>query len=255
MGQTERPTVPPEPARRVTHPTLAAYRYLTQALRDGRFQAGARLPSERELSAELGVSRATVRQVLQALAEEGLLNAVPQRGWFVPEAVLTEPNVLLSFTELARAQGRTPEVRLLRSEVRTASLEEADRLGVAPTSPIREVERLRFLDGAPVCLEVNRLPLARVPELRDNELTTSIYAALAEESGRQVTRAEFVVQAGPADERTAEYLDAAAGTPVLVGDERTFDQNGEAVLLGRITYRWEAYRFEATLFRGREHMT
>lgn len=238
--------------RRTTHPTLEAYRQLLARLRAGTYPAGSQLPAERQLSSELGISRATLRQVLHALAQEGLLEAVPQRGWFVPQAVLTEPNVLLSFTELAQAQGRTPSSKVLDDRLRPASLDEADRLAVAPTSPIREVERLRLLDGVPVCVEVSRVPLARVPALRDVDLTGSIYAALTEHAGREATRAEFIVHAGPAEEHTAELLETTAGEPVLTGDERTFDQAGEPVLLGRSTYRWEAYRFEATLYRSRD---
>lgn len=236
--------------RRETHPTLEAYRQLLARLRAGSYPAGSRLPSERQLSIELGISRATLRQVLNALAHEGMLEAVPQRGWFVPQAVLTEPNTLVSFTELARAQGRTPSSRMLESRIRPASLDEADRLGVAPTSPVREVERLRLVDGVPVCVEVSQLPLARLPQLRNVDLDASIYAAIAEHAGREATRAEFVVHAGPADEPVAELLGTSAGAPVLIGDERTFDQTGDPVLLGRSTYRWEAYRFEATLYRS-----
>ncbi len=241
--------VDPGSTRRGTHPTLEAYRRLLARLRSGTYPSGSQLPSERQLSAELDVSRATLRQVLNALSQEGLLDPVPQRGWFVPEAVLTEPNVLLSFTELAIAQGRTPSAKVLGSRIRPASLDEADRLALAPTSPIREVERLRLLDGVPVCVEVSRLPLARIPELEKVDLTDSIYAALSEHAGREATRAEFVVHAGPADETIAELLDTEPGAPVLIGDERTMDASGEPVLLGRSTYRCEAYRFEATLYR------
>jgi GntR family transcriptional regulator len=239
----------PERARRTTHPTLEAYQQLLQRVRSGTYAPGSQLPSERRLSTDLGVSRATLRQALTALAHEGLLDAIPQRGWFVPDAVLTEPNILLSFTELAREQGRTPSAKVLVDRTRPASLDEADRLAVPPTSPIREVERLRLLDDVAVCVEVNRLPLARLPQMESVDLSGSLYALLAEHTGREATRAEFAVHAEPANRRTANLLGASDGVPVLIGEERTFDRNSDAVLLGTSTYRWEAYRFEATLYR------
>lgn len=52
---------------------------LRNAILDFRLQPGQRLV-ERELIEQLGVSRATVREVLRALTAEGLVVAVPQKG-------------------------------------------------------------------------------------------------------------------------------------------------------------------------------
>lgn len=52
---------------------------LRDAILDFRLQPGQRLV-ERELIEQLGVSRATVREVLRALTAEGLVAAVPQKG-------------------------------------------------------------------------------------------------------------------------------------------------------------------------------
>lgn len=46
---------------------------------------GARLPSERELSAELEAGRTTVRLVLALLSAEGLIRAEHGRGYFVSD--------------------------------------------------------------------------------------------------------------------------------------------------------------------------
>jgi len=50
---------------------------------DGTFAPGSRLPSERELSAQLGISRTALRDALQNLKATGLLEAQVGRGWFV----------------------------------------------------------------------------------------------------------------------------------------------------------------------------
>lgn len=55
---------------------------LRTAILDFRLQPGQRLV-ERELIEQLGVSRATVREVLRALTAEGLVVAVPQKGALV----------------------------------------------------------------------------------------------------------------------------------------------------------------------------
>jgi GntR family transcriptional repressor for pyruvate dehydrogenase complex len=59
-------------------PIRPAYRQIADDLRarvvDGRLTPGSRLPNELELAAQVGVSRATVREALRTLAAEGLIH-------------------------------------------------------------------------------------------------------------------------------------------------------------------------------------
>ncbi|MBL3560890.1 FadR family transcriptional regulator [Rhodovulum sulfidophilum] len=58
---------------------------LGQRLAGGEFGAGERLPSERALAAEYGVSRAVVREALSHLKSDGLVEARAGSGVFVTE--------------------------------------------------------------------------------------------------------------------------------------------------------------------------
>lgn len=58
----------------------AASQRLRSGILEGRYPPGARLPAERKLAAELGVSRLTVREALTTLASEGLVRAHPGSG-------------------------------------------------------------------------------------------------------------------------------------------------------------------------------
>ena len=52
-------------------PTQHVEKYLVTALLDGTYAPGAALPSERSLANEIGVTRPTLRETLQRLANEG----------------------------------------------------------------------------------------------------------------------------------------------------------------------------------------
>lgn len=52
-------------------------------IEEGRFVVGEKLPSERELIRNLGVSRASVREALRILEAQGLIEVQPGRGAFV----------------------------------------------------------------------------------------------------------------------------------------------------------------------------
>lgn len=56
---------------------------LAEKILKGKFNHGEILPSERELAAEYGVGRASIREALRELNERGLINIRPGRGTFV----------------------------------------------------------------------------------------------------------------------------------------------------------------------------
>ncbi len=60
-------------------------RHLEHDIRSGAFAVGAKLPSERELAAQFGASRNVVREALQRLEAQQLIEVAPGRGSFVRE--------------------------------------------------------------------------------------------------------------------------------------------------------------------------
>lgn len=67
----------------------AIMRRLETALLDGTYSANARMPAERTLAEQFGVSRNTVREALQRLAARGLLRVKPGAGVFVTDQLRT----------------------------------------------------------------------------------------------------------------------------------------------------------------------
>jgi GntR family transcriptional regulator len=229
-----------------------AYRKLSHSLRRRQFAAGSRLPGERELAVQVGVSRSTLRQALAQLAEEGLLDRSAQRGWFVPRQVVGEPpSTLQSFSEMARARGLVPGARVLSQRIRPATFDEARRLRIAPAAKVVELRRLRTMDEVPVCVDTSVVIHARVPQIAEIDMTDrSLYEAIEEHSEVRIARSAYTVRADGCDEATAALLEIDPGAPILIGDEVTFDRKGVPVLAGSLSYRADAYRFEADLYRS-----
>jgi GntR family transcriptional regulator len=86
---------------------------LRERIADGTYAPQARLPSESEIGALLGVSRITVRQALGDLQNEGVIVKVPGKGTFVAE---TRPS-----QELARLEGFGERCRAKATGSSTAS--------------------------------------------------------------------------------------------------------------------------------------
>jgi GntR family transcriptional repressor for pyruvate dehydrogenase complex len=68
-------------------PTKRLYEQVVEQIREGiiagHFHDGDQLPTERELTTQLGVSRTVVREAMRALEREGLVKVEPGRGTFV----------------------------------------------------------------------------------------------------------------------------------------------------------------------------
>jgi GntR family transcriptional regulator len=229
---------------------LQAYRILERVVENRAWPPGSKLPAERELAQQLGVSRSTLRHVLAALADSELVEASPQRGWFVAEGPMSDPpNVLVSFTESARLRGIRAGAIALSKTVRPITLAEQEEFRAAPGAEILELERLRTLDDTPVCLDVSRILMRRVPGIETADFEdSSLYEAMLTIGGVQPVRSDYAVHAEAADSTTAGLLQIAVGSPVLVGRELTYSANGDRLLAADLTYRGDAYTFRATLY-------
>lgn len=224
------------------------YGDLLARISDGRLVDGARLPNERLLAEQYGVSRVTVRRALARLRDEHLIQSVQGAGTFVTPTVLGEtPNALMSFSRLATARGLTAGAEVLGVACRPASIEEAEQLLVAPGVEVADIERIRTLDGIPVAISTSIVPLACAPALPTLDWTSaSVYDELGR-AGNPPMRADYSVEAQAADERAAALLRMAVGEPVLVTSSTSFTSTGRVVELASMIYRGDRYRFRSTL--------
>jgi GntR family transcriptional regulator len=225
------------------------YREIAQEIERGALGAGDRLPSERWFCDELGVSRATVRRAIEELAADGLVEARGRGTYVRGDALVEPPNTLMSLSELGRSRGLEATSRVLGSTVRPATIDEAEAFGIAPGAELLELERLRMLDGLPISLDNNRVPLRFLPPPGEVDFATdSLYAAL-ERTGHPLVRGDYELEARGADTHEAALLGLAAGTPVLFATTVAIGEDGRVVDLGRTVYRADRYRFQATLMR------
>src|SRR5438094_4562032 len=78
-----------------------------------RLGVGTAIPSERQLSADLGVSRLTVRAALDELAREGYLVRRRGSGTYVQQPKISQELTMTSFSEDMRRRGMVPGSRTL----------------------------------------------------------------------------------------------------------------------------------------------
>jgi len=236
----------------------ALHQQVTEKLR-GRIRAGtlapgSRVPGERALAEELGVSRVTLRQALRTLELEGLLEADGGARWVrrgSGAAIEEGATGLISFTDLGVTNGRTVSAAVLKLVTRPTDVDEAELLRLVPGAEVHELVRLRSLDGIPILVDHSLIPAALTPGLGKLDFRTeSLYRVLASEYDCAPVRAECAIESREVQPAYAGHLGLASGGPVLEIQQVTFDQAGRIVQWCRSVYRGDRYKFRALLEIG-----
>jgi GntR family transcriptional regulator len=225
---------------------------IREQIDEGALKAGARLPPERELCQQLGISRVTLRKALNQLVEAGVLASSHGRGWYVGRATARRewPNTLESFSETAARMGLEPQSEVLRAEVTPASFDEAEGLSIVPGTDLFHLERVRLLDGVPIALDLTQIAVAVLPEVvrADFSKGQSLYSTL-EQAGVELVRADSTIEAREAHASEARHLRIAEGKPLLIMRQVSYDMNGHPLFTSTIKYVGERYRLRTSFSR------
>src|SRR5436189_5267654 len=152
-----------------------------------RLTVGEAIPSERQLSADFGVSRLTVRAALDELVREGHLVRRRGAGTFVSEPKIAQELTLTSFTDDMRQRGLVPASRTLELNVVSAGARLGRLLHVSPSEQVVVVKRLRLADRETMAIETLHVREALVPGLSAQDLAEgSVYELLRERNGIEI---------------------------------------------------------------------
>ncbi|MDI1463454.1 GntR family transcriptional regulator [Catellatospora sp. KI3] len=207
------------------------------------------LPSERELTSRYEVSRATVREAMRRLEEEGWVYRQQGSGTYVSDPATISKNLALtSFTEDMRARRLTPGSKLLSYTRVPASADVARDLNLSPGAPVIHIERLRLADGSPMCVEQVWVRADILRDADETAVTGSLYETLAA-LGAEPHHADQVIAATVVEPRQADLLGVAAFSPALRVTRITFDAAGRAVERGESVYRADRYSYRVTVTR------
>jgi GntR family transcriptional regulator len=221
---------------------------LRQRIDQGRLPAGSRLPSEPDLAAELQVSRATLREALRALEEEGLLRRRQGSGTYVADRPRMANSLDVNFgvTEAIRAAGMRAGIAYGRHWVEPASAAEAARLELEPGQDVLVVERVRTAGDKPVVLSRDVVPSRLVggrPQVAERMLHASIYEVLERDLGVVIHHGVARFRPVRADHAVAGRLGVPRGELLLYLWQVDYAEDGAAVLSSHEFHLADAFDF------------
>lgn len=214
--------------RRPRKAYLAARQTLLNLLETPEYNPGDQIPSERELSESLGISRMTLRKILEELVTAGVLERNGNHGTFLTgtaiERPLTQP-VQLGISKIVELNGAVSSSKLIFFHQAAASSRIARLLAIKTGMPVLIIKRLRLADTKPFCLETSYLPQERVPGLcaEDMRHGTSLNQLLAERYNIIGVSDEGTIRVGTMTEEEQQLLQTGPGTPALTYRGVIFD--------------------------------
>lgn len=167
---------------------------LIREIAAGRLADGARLPPEREMAAQLGISVGTLRRALLDLTQMGLLERIQGSGNYV--RAKPEQSGVYAFFRLEKHDGGglpTADIISVQLMEKPGGLPDFGTSGDA-----HRIRRLRRLDGVPAAVEEIWLDAARADRLDADDISESLYLHYREALGFSITRVEDRVSVGQA---------------------------------------------------------
>src|ERR1051325_11270548 len=155
---------------------------------------GTAIPSERQLSVDLGVSRLTVRAALDDLAREGYLVRRRGSGTYVQQPKISQQLTMTSFSEDMRRRGMAASSKTLSLTRQLAGPRLGRFLNVSPGQEVVVVKRLRLADGVSMALETLHIPAGVVPGVESRDLEGSFYELLRARYGIEIASATQTIE-------------------------------------------------------------
>jgi len=223
---------------------------MRQRIEGGVWQVGDQISTLEELEKEFGVARITIRQGIEMLREEGLLEALQGRGTFVSGRPRHDRwlNLATDFESMVSTI-RDNVLRRSHVEENTAPPPLGEGEGKLDDSYVF-IRSVQYKNDVP--FSVVNVHLARSIYERDRHrfAHSAAVAMISELEDITITHAHQTLTIGVADPETAELLKVGLGEPT--GDCRLIlcDQNDVAIYVANIHYHKSCFTLRLDLLQN-----
>lgn len=206
--------------------------HLEEQVKSGQLKPGDVIELSDDLKKQFDLNEEELALAMSDLVYRGVIEPQYNRQFqqliVSPGSQLGTMGGILSLTKEAIKRGMTPGVRVLSFEILPAWDYLSRNLAIEPGEKVVIVERLRLVDEEPIAMETSYIPEKLVPGITQEMFEgkgkkQSSFDLLDKQFGIHLMRAVDVVVAVPVRPREARLLHMAAGTPILLRERTTYD--------------------------------
>ena len=233
------------------HSTSPLYAQVTDAMRErivkGVWPIGMQIPSLPLLSEEFGVALITVRQAVQLLKDEGLLQPEQGRGTFVKAKPLALPQMQVASSLEALAdlyRDLTPRLIPIKEGPATPKIESTDGIAAPNYHLLRRVHSYDKQLTSVISAYIDERIFKLAPKRFRNELVIPVLMDLKEV---EIGSARQILTISTAGVEAANALNISASAPVAEIRRVFCAPDGTVIYLGELTYRGDFLRLDIDL--------
>lgn len=231
-----------------SHTSETLYRQLADKIRDdihaGKYKIDEQIPTEFELTDIYNVSRSTVRKAIDLLVTENLLIKIHGKGTFVaPPQVRHTSDGFYSTTQSMESIGKTVSSKVIYSAVVDAETDVVNFFNPSVEKlKVVRIQRTRYLDGSPLCLETISLPMKYLSILEE-DLTNSLYEILDEKYSIIPSDGEKCLQICYARDDESKELDVPRNSALMLIKDSVKDQYGCPLYVSKQVHAGEMIKY------------
>ena len=204
-------------------------------------EKGARLPSERQLCMDYGVSRTTVRNALGSLVNSGVLYQIQGKGTFVRERSRENLSNYYSFTEQTKRKGKTPKSIVTNFKVRALNDKERQVFDEPSIEKVIVFDRLRLADDMPMMYEKTVIPYARF-----DKITKDLLEKVATSFDTKIYNVRERFQVSSLTKKVAEALKLKDGSACLKVTRFSYDKEDNLIEYTTSYARGDMFYYETS---------
>ncbi len=200
-----------------THLYYQVYMMIKEKIVSGFYKEGDKLPSERKLCDEYDVSRITIREALEKLEADNLIQREHGRGSFVLGNQYNQKmNNLYSFKDEIEKNGDKAITKVINIHKVKPSLYLQEKMQLKSFQEVYELKRLRLANDRPLVYETSYLPIKYCEGLDQFDFNeVSLYETLNNQYQIQINHAYETLTAKLLTEEQAKYLDKNISAPCM----------------------------------------
>lgn len=223
---------------------------LLQQIEEGKYKPGDLIPSERELAELYNISRVTVRQSLNSLAQEGIVFKKQGKGTYVStKRIETKLDFLLGFVEEFTARNMECKIKVLIKGYERAPEDIVESMGLINEQEMFFLVRQINVQGEALGLDYSYFPRNIASQFDQIDFNEIIVYRLLEQQGIKLISAEQTITAELPDSQDCELLELNPKSPVLVRCRIAFTEGNIPIAYSRALYKGESYSYKLTLNR------